>query len=144
MARIAPKVLFLFILLFSCAKGFAAKNVTISDLRKNLRSQSRVLKKINTRIVSLERNLSTKNKDYIEILESKRQIENQIYKNTEKIEKYIEIVKEERIRVKKLLGSVVANSLNDEETSADLLTTKMMAKALSQKILKLKSYIFLT
>ncbi len=139
MARIAPKLFFLLILLFSCAKGFASKSVTISDLRKNLRSQERTLKKINSRIINLEKNLSTRNKDYIEILESKRQIENQIYKNSEKIEKYIEVVKEEKVRVKKLLGSVVANSFNDEETSADLLTKKMMAKALSQKILKLKS-----
>jgi len=138
-ARIIPKLLFLLILLFSCAKGFAAKNVTISDLRKNLRSQERVLKKLNSRIISLEKNLSFKNKDYIQVLESKRRIENQIYKNTEKIEKYIEIVREEKARVKNLLGSVVANSLNDEETSADLLANKMMAKVLSKKIVKLKS-----
>lgn len=139
MARIAPKLLLILVLLFSCVKGFAAKRSTISELRKNLRSQQRVLKKINNRIVSLERSLSKKNKNYIQILESKRQIETQIYKNSEKIQKYLEIVKEERERVKGLLGSVVANSLNDEETSADLLTKKMMAKALTQKILKLKS-----
>lgn len=139
MARVIPKLICLTILLFSCAKGFAAKKVSVSDLRKNLRSQERILKKLNSRIISLEKNLSFKNKDYIEVLESKRRIENQIYKNAEKIEKYIEIVREEKAKVKNLLGSVVANSLNDEETSADLLTKKMMAKVLSKKILKLKS-----
>ncbi|ATH08803.1 hypothetical protein BIY24_12850 [Halobacteriovorax marinus] len=139
MARIAPSIFITLALTLSCSKAFAAKSSTISDLRKNLRSQERVLKKINHRIISLEKSLGSKNKDYIQILESKRTIENQIYKNAEKIEKYLVVVKEEKEKVKNLLGSVVANSLSDEETSADLLTKKMMAKALTQKILKLKA-----
>lgn len=140
MARIGSLLLLFSITVFTSQVAFAAKKLSISDIRKNIRSQSRVLKRINKSIIKLERKLGHQNKGYINVLENKRQIENQIYKNSEKIEKYLELVGLEKNRVKKLLGSVVANLMNNEETSADLLSKKIMSKALSKELVKLKSF----
>lgn len=126
-------------ILFYAFHTHAATKLSISDLRKNVRSQDRVLKRLNKRIVSLERSLSKNNTNYIKVLESKRQIEDQMYRSQEKITKYIELVKEEKTKTKKILGSVVANSMTDDETSADLLSKKILTQSLSKKLLKLKS-----
>ncbi|OUR96378.1 hypothetical protein A9Q84_08480 [Halobacteriovorax marinus] len=140
MARIGSLVLLFSLILASSNLVMAAKNLSISQIRKNLRSQARVLKRINKKIIKLESRLGHQNKGYINILENKRQIESQIYKNSEKITKYLELVALEKNRVKKLLGSVVANLMSNEETSADILSKKIMSRALSQELVKLKSF----
>jgi len=140
MARLGSLVLLLTITLASSQIVRAAKNLSISDMRKNIRSQSRVLKRINKKIIRLESKLGHQNKGYINVLENKRQIENQIYKNTEKIAKYLELVGLEKNRIKKLLGSVVANLMSNEETSADILSKKIMSRALAKELVKLKSF----
>ena len=139
MARIDLKPI-----LISCAIclfpiAIAAKKLSISDIRKNIRYNSRSLNKINSRIIGLEGQLGRKNKDYIHILDSKREIESKIFKSSEKISQYIELVDEEKNKTKKILGSVVVNSITTNETSADILSKKILSNYLSKKLVKLQS-----
>lgn len=139
MARIELKTILFFCVLAAAPMANAAKKLSISDIRKNIRYHNRSLNKINSRIIGLEGRLSRKNKDYIQILDSKREIETKIFRNSEKISKYIELVKNEKIKTKKVLGSVVVNSMTADETSADILSKKILSEYLSKKMIKLQS-----
>jgi septal ring factor EnvC (AmiA/AmiB activator) len=138
MARVGIST-FIAALLLVSSSSFAAKKMTISDIRKSIRFQNRSLNRINKRIISLESKLGKKNKDYIQILDNKRFIETKIFKGSEKIQQYISFVANEKTKTKKLLGSVVANSMSNEETSSDILSKKLLSKMLNEKLLKLQS-----
>jgi murein DD-endopeptidase MepM/ murein hydrolase activator NlpD len=139
MARVDLKAILLTCAIFSAPLANAAKKLSISDIRKNIRYHNRSLNKINSRIIGLEGKLSRKNKDYILILDSKREIESKIFKSSEKISQYIDLVNEEKNKTKKVLGSVVVNSITTNETSADILSKKILSEFLSKKLLKLQS-----
>ncbi|WP_127714824.1 murein hydrolase activator EnvC [Halobacteriovorax sp. HLS] len=137
---VSNKLALVFLLGTIClSPGAYAKSINISDVRNEIRLSSRNLSRINSNIILLEKKLSKKNKNYIEVLDNKRKIESNIYTSSEKIEKYLSLIDEEKVRTKKVLGSVVANSMSNTETSSEILSKKIFTDVLKKRLIKLQS-----
>lgn len=129
-------------LIISC-NMFAAQSSKLSDdsltqMRMQLKSQQSTLSNLRAQLSKFEMNLGENNKKIIEILGQRKQLEITIFETGQRLERTKSDLEENLDKTKNSLRAIVLGSLDDVETSTDLLSKKILTNILQKKIEKIK------
>jgi murein DD-endopeptidase MepM/ murein hydrolase activator NlpD len=132
--------------LISTSIGFAKytapkHKLSPNTLKRQINKQTKVIRKLNSEITSLESNLGKSNKRYLSLIEKRRDIETKVYESRQLTKKNEELLNAELIESKKLLTKAVLNSLAESEGGAELVSKKILMDLLSTKIKTIKKQI---
>lgn len=130
-------------LVISC-NTFAAKSPNVNDdslaqMRVELKNQQNTLSSLRTQLSKFEMNLGENNKKIIETLTQRKQLEVVIFETGQRLEKTKVDLEDNLDKTKNSLRAIVLGSLDDVETSTDLLSKKIITNILQKKIEKIKA-----
>lgn len=116
------------------------RKVNLKKIKVELEKNAKHLRQIKNKIESLEGDLGKGNKRYLKISRSKQKIESQIGILRKKLDESSEELNREVIESQEMLASVLSNTLNTEEGSAEILTRKLLIKGLRKRLTTLKEH----
>lgn len=138
------KAFFLGLCLSFCSTNFAAtsmsqKEDSLEQMRSELKKQQTTLSTLRSQLSKFEMNLGENNKKIIEILGQRKQLEITIFETGQRLEKSKTDLEENLDKTKSSLRALVLGSLDDVETSTDLLSKKILTNILQKKIEVIKN-----
>lgn len=109
-------------------------NKSLQLLQKQVKEQGGRVSHLKKEINTIESDLNNGNKKYLSIVESRRELENNIYKLREDLRKTQELLHQKRDAAYKVLTKAVLVKLDDEEDPAQLLSQKVLMQSLVKEM----------
>ena len=105
-----------------------------SSLHKQISLEKRKLGSITKQIAKFEKKLERTNQEYLKINERKTGLEKELYSLKKQVYDSMTTLKEEKVKIKKLLSTYIVNMMGKEQEASDLLTKKVLMSRLRREM----------
>lgn len=119
--------------LFSSSISYAALS-SPAKIHKKISLEKKNLSTITQQIARFEKKLERTNQEYLKINERKNGLEKELYTLKNKIYNSLNMLNEDKKKVKQLLTTYVVNMMGKEEEAAELLTHKILITQLKKEL----------
>ncbi len=121
-------------LLISATYSHSAIAATPSALHKKISLEKQKLGTITKQIANFEKKLERTNQEYLKINERKTGLEKELYSLKKKVYDSLTNLKDEKLKIKKIMKAYIVNMMGKEQEASELLTEKVLLSGLKKEM----------